>query len=100
MARLGSPPGVSEIWIPAPGPQTNGLAIASLVFGILWVYWIGSILALILGYVAKRQIDREPASFTGRGFAVAGIILGWVGAATLTGMIALIVYMAVTGELK
>ena len=36
---------------------TNGLAIASMVLGIVWVYWIGSILALIFGYIAKGQIS-------------------------------------------
>jgi hypothetical protein len=37
--------------------RTNGLAIAGLVLGILWFYWIGSVLALIFGYVSKGQID-------------------------------------------
>ncbi|MGI8677823.1 MAG: DUF4190 domain-containing protein [Jatrophihabitans sp.] len=60
---------------------TNGLAIASLVLGILWLYWIGSILALILGLVARSQIKqrRQP----GDGLAIAGIILGIIGVATL-----------------
>ena len=34
------------------------MAIASMVLGILWIVWIGSILALVFGYVAKSQIDR------------------------------------------
>jgi len=56
---------------------TNGLAVASLVLGILWIYWIGSILALVFGYVAMIQIrERNQA---GHGLAVAGIVLGWVG---------------------
>ena len=46
---------------PATGTPktTNGLAIASMVLGIVWIYWIGSILALIFGYVAKGQIAEE-----------------------------------------
>jgi hypothetical protein len=36
---------------------TNGLAIASLVLGILWLGGLGSILALVFGYIAKKQID-------------------------------------------
>jgi hypothetical protein len=59
--------------------HTSGLAVASLVCGILWLYWLGSILALVFGYVAKSQIDRSHGSQTGRGMAVAGIVLGWVG---------------------
>lgn len=64
-------------------PKTNGLAIASLVLGIIWIYWIGSILALIFGYNAKGQIDRSNGMEGGRGLAVAGIVLGWVGVGTL-----------------
>ena len=64
-------------------PKTNGLAVASLVLGIIWIYWIGSILALIFGYNAKGQIDRSNAMQGGRGLAVAGIVLGWVGVGTL-----------------
>jgi hypothetical protein len=61
-----------------PPPQrTNGMAIASMVLGILWLYWVGSILALIFGYIAKRQIRERGES--GGGMATAGIVLGWVG---------------------
>jgi hypothetical protein len=61
----------------APPPRTNGLAIASMVLGIVWIYWIGSILALVFGYIAKRQI-RERGD-AGGGMATAGIVLGWIG---------------------
>lgn len=60
---------------------TNGLAIASMVVGILWLYWVGSILALIFGYIARGQIRRSGQS--GDGMAIAGIVLGWVGIGTL-----------------
>lgn len=56
---------------------TNGLAIASLVLGILWLYGIGSILALVFGYVALNQIKRRNEN--GRGLAIAGTLLGWIG---------------------
>ena len=61
----------------APPQRTNGMAIASMVLGILWLYWIGSILALVFGYVAKRQIRERGEA--GGGMATAGIVLGWVG---------------------
>jgi hypothetical protein len=72
------PPGAS-----VPYLRTSGLAIASMVLGILWIYWIGSIVALILGYLALREIRQSPHAFQGKGMATAGIILGWVGVATL-----------------
>lgn len=61
--------------------RTNGLAIAALVLGILWLYGIGSILAIVFGHVAMSQIDRSGGSQSGRGMALAGAILGYVGAA-------------------
>ena len=63
--------------------RTNGFAIASMVLGILWVYWIGSILALVFGYIAKSQIDNSRGAQSGRGMAIAGIVLGWVGIAAI-----------------
>ena len=57
------------------------MAVASLVLGILWLYWIGSILALVFGYMAKRQIRERGES--GGGMATAGIVLGWIGIAFL-----------------
>jgi Domain of unknown function (DUF4190) len=71
----------------APPPKTNGMAVASLVLGILWIYWIGSILALVFGYVAKNQIRERGEQ--GAGLATAGIVLGWVGVGIL-GVVAIV----------
>ena len=63
---------------PYPPPQrTNGMAIASMVLGILWLDWIGSILALVFGYLARNQIRERGEA--GSGMATAGIVLGWIG---------------------
>jgi len=56
-----------------------------MVLGIVWVYWIGSILALIFGYRARKQIRERQQS--GGGMATAGIVLGWVGIGTLVLMV-------------
>jgi hypothetical protein len=86
-------PGPAPVAAAVPIPKsTNGLAIASMVLGILWIYWLGSILALIFGYVAKGQIDQSAGRQGGRGMAIAGIVLGWVGVGVLAlGIIAFIV---------
>jgi hypothetical protein len=68
-------------YVQVAAPKTNGLAVASMVLGIVWLYWVGSILALVFGYVAKGQIDRSEGQQTGRGMAIAGIVLGWIGVA-------------------
>jgi len=78
----GPGPGPFGVWPTVPyatfaPPATNGLAVASLVLGILWIYWIGSVLALVFGYVAMIQIRERNEG--GHGLAVAGIVLGWVG---------------------
>jgi hypothetical protein len=66
----------------APG-KYNGFAIASMVLGILWIYWIGSVLALVFGYVALKQIKDSDNTQQGKGMAIAGIVLGWIGVATV-----------------
>jgi hypothetical protein len=76
--------------------KTNGLAVASLVLGIVWIYGIGSVLALIFGYQGKSQIDRSGGEQTGRGLAIAGIVLGWIGAASL--VIIIIIAVAFIGD--
>jgi len=66
-----------------PMASVNGFAIAALVLGILGMMWfppfIPSILALIFGYKGKREIDRSEGRQSGRGLAIAGIVLGWIG---------------------
>ena len=42
---------------------------------------LGSILAVVFGHVALGQIARTPGQ-SGRGLAVAGIVLGYLGLAT------------------
>ena len=68
-------PGYSH---PVPASRAmNGMAIASMVLGILWIEGIGSILALVFGYVALSQIKTR--NERGRGMAIAGVVLGWIG---------------------
>lgn len=58
--------------------KTSGKAIASLVCGIGGLLVAGVILgpiAVILGVVAKREIDADPR-LSGDGLAIAGIVVG------------------------
>lgn len=58
----------------ASGPQTCGLAIASLVFGLLsGILFIFAPIGIILGIVALRKISRNKATLGGEGLAIAGI---------------------------
>jgi hypothetical protein len=63
---------------PAPyGPtRTSGFAIASLVLGLVWVFWIGSVLAVVFGHLALNESKGDPR-VAGKGLAIAGLVLGY-----------------------
>lgn len=79
-------------------PTTNGFAVASLVLGIVWLWWIGSVLAIIFGSIAIGQINRSNGRQTGKGMAVAGLVLGIVGVASIAALFA--VGMTTSVELR
>jgi Domain of unknown function (DUF4190) len=79
---------------------TSGMAIASLVMGLLWMYWIGSILAICLGYAARREIGNNAGRIEGQGMATAGIILGWIGIGMLALMIVVFLYLRKTDTVR
>lgn len=58
-------------------PETHGLAIASLVLGIIGFIPLASI---IFGAIALEKIKSNPERFKGKGMATAGMILGifWI----------------------
>jgi hypothetical protein len=62
--------------------QGSGLAIASLVLGILSLVCFGllaGIPAIICGHMARARARRLPAVYGGAGLALAGLIMGYVG---------------------
>jgi hypothetical protein len=66
-------------------PKTSGKAIASLVLGILGIVTCGclifSILGIVFGVLAKKDIRESNGGVTGAGMAQAGFITGIVGIA-------------------
>ena len=54
-----------------PPPQTNTMAILSLVFA-----FVVPILGIVFGYIAKKQIRERGEG--GSGLAKAGLILGYI----------------------
>jgi hypothetical protein len=81
---------------PAAVPATNGIAVASLVCGLMQVFTLGitAIPAVILGHVARGQIRRNGER--GDGMATAGLVLGWVGIAFFVLIVVGVAAMAVT----
>jgi len=63
-----------------------------MVLGIVWIYWIGSILAVIFGHIVLGRVKRNTAE-KGYGFAVAGVALGWTG----VGVLGLVLVVGIIG---
>ena len=59
--------------------KTSGMAIASLVLSLLFFYGVGSIIAIVLGFRARREIEASNGTLQGRGMATAGIVIGFIG---------------------
>jgi hypothetical protein len=82
----------------AAAPRRNGLAVASMVLGIVavvpcfWVLQIPGLLAIIFSAIALSQFKQNPTKYTGRGMAVAGLVLGLVS-------IAFVVFWVLFGNL-
>jgi hypothetical protein len=74
-----------------PQRRVNALAIASVVVGALWMWWVGSVAAVVMGHVALRQIAQSGGAQTGRAAALTGLALGYFG---LTTLLAVILYSA------
>ena len=62
--------------VEAEAPRNSGLAVASLVLGIVGFFFnLLAVLAIIFGAVAIGQITKNP-ELKGRGMAIAGLVLG------------------------
>ncbi|MDQ6879913.1 MAG: DUF4190 domain-containing protein [Candidatus Dormibacteraeota bacterium] len=67
--------------------RTDGLAIASLIAGILsivcfWPFCLGLLLgptAAIMGFISRQRIAASGGSVGGGGLALVGLVLGIVG---------------------
>ena len=61
---------------------TSGMAITALIFGIgglTFLPFLGSLIAVILGPMARSDIRRRSDEVTGDGIALVGLVLGWIG---------------------
>jgi hypothetical protein len=89
------PPAPTPAYQQATGTRTSGLAIASLVTGLFfWCWVLPGIVSIVLGHVALESIEDSGGTKTGRGMAIAGIVLGWVGIG-IVGLLVLAWFVAV-----
>ena len=83
----------------APGTAvrtgTNGLAVASFVCSLLFFLWfVPSILAVVFGHVARRQLRDAGGHQRGDGLATAGLVIGWIGVGVLAAIIVAVIVAA------
>lgn len=79
----GEPPGEQ---LTGAASRTNTMAIVSLVCSVssfVLLPVIGSILGVVFGYRARREIADSGGAEGGGALATAGIIVGWIGLALL-----------------
>jgi hypothetical protein len=79
-------------------PPTSGMAIASLVLGLLWLCGIGSLLATIFGAVAISQISRSNGAISGKGLALAGLVLGILGLTSSVAMTIIFSFLRMSAQ--
>jgi len=73
------PAGPGAVSGAAARPRTNGMAIAAFVCSLVWLVGTGSILGIVFGVMAQRQIDESGGQEGGRGLATARVVLGLIG---------------------
>lgn len=81
-------------------PPTNAMSVAALVAGIVgWTVLplVASIVAVVLGHIARGQIRRTGEQ--GGGLALAGLILGYTGAVVMSvvAVVAVLLFAAALG---
>lgn len=81
--------------VPSAGGRTNTLAVISILAALFWVFWLGSVIALVCGLLARKQIRENGNVERGDGLALAGIILGGLELIPL----AFIILVAIVGAL-
>jgi hypothetical protein len=81
-------------------PKTSGLAITSLVTGVLSLVAcpLFGIVGLITGFMAKRKIAESNGAETGEGLATGGIITSIIGVLLIGGIFAAILAVTFLGE--
>ena len=59
--------------------RTSGLAIASFVLSLVWIFGLGSLLAVVFAIIARKNIKRSRGTQNGNGLAIAALVIGILG---------------------
>ena len=93
-------PEFSGVMPPAQIVKTSGLAIASLVLGLcsLLCGVFTSIPAVICGHISLSRIKESAGALTGRGMAIAGLVIGYIFIAVM--VVALLAAIAIPSLMR
>ena len=88
-----APPGAPSYAMP---PPTSGLAIASMICGILGLMTclLPGIAGVICGHMALNQMADPTLRVGGRGMAIAGLVTGYLSVTGLVGIVLVILFAA------
>lgn len=87
---FGQPEAIYPPWnAPSPRRVRNTWAVVSFVLALTWIFYLGSALAVVFGFVALHDIKRHTGQ-RGRAWAIAGIVIGGLALAQL----AVFIYVA------
>lgn len=79
--------------------KTNVLAIVSMIVSILGAIWvlpgIGSLAGAIMGHISLNQL--KTSGEKGRGMALAGVIVGWIGLGIMALFLAFVLVVIFAG---
>ena len=94
------PPPVPATFQSPPEPKkTSGMAVASLILGILSLLGaalliVPTVLAIVLGHMSFNRIKKDP-TLKGKGLAMAGFIMGYVSIPFTVVLVGLLAAMAI-----
>lgn len=74
----------TEIHTPTVDRPTSSMATVSLIAGVLGLTlfpFLGSVVAVVTGVIARREIRESGGALGGEGLATAGLVLGGIGVA-------------------
>ena len=64
-------------------PKTSGKAVTSLILGFFFWAFPCAIVSVVLGHMSLKEIRDSGGKLAGRGIAIGGLVLGYVGLAIL-----------------
>jgi hypothetical protein len=80
-------------------PRTSAMAVTSLILSILGtnlLFFLGSVIGVVFGHLALREIDDSDGRIAGRAMAVTGLVLGY--AVMLFTVVTGIVFVVLTSQ--